>query len=68
MDFEQDDPVIARIREVRHRISEECGHDPYKLVAHYMEIQKQHKERLLPPPGNPLLGTPDSEEAELVEA
>lgn len=32
---------IARIREVRHQISKEFGHDPYRLVAYYMELQKQ---------------------------
>lgn len=38
---------IARIREVRHQISEEFGHDPYRLVAHYMELQKAHPEKLI---------------------
>lgn len=46
----QDDPTIARIREIRHRISEECGHDPHKLVARYIEMQKQHQSQLMPPP------------------
>ena len=40
------DPVIDEIREVRHRISARFDHDPSKLVAHYMEIQKQYKDRL----------------------
>ena len=44
------DEEIARIREVRHRISEEFGHDPYRLVAHYMELQKEHPEKLIPAP------------------
>ena len=44
------DEEIARIREVRHRISERFGHDPYRLVAHYMERQKEHRDRLLPAP------------------
>ena len=43
----KDDPVIAAIREVRHQISEECGHDPAKLVEYFMEIQKQYEDRLL---------------------
>ena len=43
----EDDPVIAAIREVRHRISEECGHDPARLVEYFMEIQKQYEDRLL---------------------
>ena len=41
---------IARIREVRHQISEEFGHDPYRLVAHYMELQKEHPEKLVRAP------------------
>lgn len=43
----QKDPVIDEIREVRHRISEQFGHDPARLVAHYMEFQKQYRDRLL---------------------
>jgi hypothetical protein len=42
------DPVIDEIREVRHEISERFGHDPSRLVAYYMELQKQYKDRLLP--------------------
>lgn len=41
---------IARIREVRHQISEQFGHDPYRLVAYYMELQKEHPEKLIPAP------------------
>jgi hypothetical protein len=43
----QDDPTIARIRETRHRISERFGHDPQKLVAYYIELQKKYQDRLL---------------------
>jgi len=35
------DPVIDRIREARHQISEECGHDPEKLIEYY--IRRQNK-------------------------
>ena len=41
------DPVIDEIREVRRRISARFDHDPAKLVAHYMELQKQRKDRLI---------------------
>jgi hypothetical protein len=41
---------IARIREIRHQISEQFGHDPYRLVAYYMEFQKEHPEKLIPAP------------------
>jgi hypothetical protein len=45
----QEDQAIAEIREVRSRISQECDHDPRKLVAYYEELQLRHKERLLRP-------------------
>lgn len=43
------DPVIDEIREVRHRISARFDHDPARLVAYYMELQKQYKDRLIRP-------------------
>ena len=43
----ESDPVIDEIREIRHRISERFDHNPSKLVAHYMELQEQYKERLI---------------------
>lgn len=42
----QEDQAIAEIREVRRRISEECDHDPRKLITYYKELQLRHKERL----------------------
>jgi hypothetical protein len=47
----QEDQAIAEIREVRRQISEECDHDPRKLVTYYKKLQLQHKERLLKPEG-----------------
>jgi len=41
------DPVIDEIRKVRHRISERCGHDAERLVAYYMALQEQYRDRLL---------------------
>jgi hypothetical protein len=41
-----DDEEIARVREVRHRISERFGHDPYRLVAYYMEHQQEREHGL----------------------
>ena len=41
------DPVIDEIQEVRHRISARFGHDPARLVAFYMELQKQYEDRLI---------------------
>jgi hypothetical protein len=46
---DEGDEVIAEIRAIRHRISEQFGHDPARLVAHYMERQEQHRDRLLGP-------------------
>ncbi len=46
------DPVIDEIREIRHRISERFGHDPERLVAYYIELQEQCRDRLLKPAEN----------------
>ena len=43
------DSVIDEIREVRHRISARFDHDPTQLVTFYMELQKQHQNRLIDP-------------------
>lgn len=37
------DPVIAAVREVRHRISESVDHDPYRLVAYYRQRQERRE-------------------------
>jgi hypothetical protein len=37
------DPAIDEIREVRRKISAEFGHDPRRLMAHYVEYEKQLK-------------------------
>ena len=42
------EPTLTRIRKARQRISEKYGHDPYKLVEHYIEFQKQYQDRLIP--------------------
>jgi hypothetical protein len=41
------DPVIDEVRAVRHSISARFKHDPAKLVAHYVELQKQYQDRLV---------------------
>ena len=44
------DPIIDGIRETRHRISEECGHDPDRLVEYYRELEeREYKDRLFKP-------------------
>ncbi|MGH7485522.1 MAG: hypothetical protein ACREMY_07945 [bacterium] len=52
---------IAAIREVRHRISERFGHDPYRLVAYLMELQKEHPEKLVPAPEAKVVGKATTE-------
>jgi hypothetical protein len=50
LEVDDGDGEIDRIREVRHQISEQFGHDPYRLVAYYMELQKEHPEKLVRAP------------------
>ena len=51
------DPVIDEIREVRHQISARFGHDPEKLVKHYMELQKEYRDRLVQPGSSSGIGS-----------
>jgi hypothetical protein len=44
------DPTIEEIRQARWRISEQLAHDPARLVEHYIQLQAQHRDRLLPLP------------------
>ncbi len=44
---EDSDPPIDEIRAVRHEISARFGHDPRKLVEHYMQLQRRHADRLI---------------------
>jgi hypothetical protein len=41
------DPVVDEIREIRHSISARFDHDPERLVAYYVELQKRYRERLV---------------------
>ena len=43
------DPAIDEVRAVRHRISEEFGHDTRALLDHYRELEKLYPERVLRP-------------------
>ena len=43
----QPDPTLDHVREVRHRISQRCTHDPKKLVEYYIQLQAQYADRLL---------------------
>jgi hypothetical protein len=43
----KDNPLIERIRDVRHQISAEYNHDPKQLVEHYIELEKKHQDRFV---------------------
>ena len=44
---EKEDPGIAWIREVRHKISAEFDHDTKKLAEHYRELEKKYADRIV---------------------
>jgi hypothetical protein len=41
------DVPIEEIREIRCQITERFDHDPEKLVAYYLQLQKQYGARLV---------------------
>ena len=46
MTSERNDPVLDEIRAIRQKISDRFGNDPASLVAYYMDLQLEHRERL----------------------
>ncbi len=58
---QDDDPAIEAVRAVRRRISERFGHDPWKLVEYYRELQERHRDRLVSRRDQP--SKPDGENA-----
>ena len=48
MTEKEEDPGIDWIREVRHKISAEFGHDTKRLIEHYRELEKKYADRLEP--------------------
>jgi hypothetical protein len=44
------DPVVDVIREVRRRTAARFDNDPARLVAYYMNLQEQRRERPINPP------------------
>lgn len=46
----QPDPTVERIRRIKHEISEQCGHDPKKLVEYYRKYQQKFSRRLIRKP------------------
>lgn len=45
--IEDKDPGIDWIREVRHKISAEFGHDTKKIIEHYRELEKKYADRIV---------------------
>ena len=43
----QPDSPLERIRKARCQISEDCGHDPKRLVEYYMTFQERYHDRLV---------------------
>lgn len=38
------DDEVTRIRQIRHEISEECGHNVHKVAAYYRTVEKELKQ------------------------
>ena len=36
--------VVEEVREIRYKISEECGHDLNRLIAYYQEVEKEMRK------------------------
>ena len=43
------DEGIRAVRDIREKISAECGHDPKRLVDRYLVEQEHYRKRLLQP-------------------
>jgi hypothetical protein len=41
------DPLLEELDDARQRIFAKCDHDPAKVIAWYMEYQKQYADRLI---------------------
>lgn len=59
----RDDPTIARIRETRHQISERFGHDPQKLVAYYIGLQRKYQDRVVGESAGPAQAAKSTEQS-----
>ncbi len=44
------DQAIEEIRSIRHKISEQFGHDTKALLDHYKELEKKYADRILSKP------------------
>lgn len=41
------DSTFKQVRKARQLISEQCDHDPKRLVDYYIQLQKQDADRIL---------------------
>lgn len=48
----EEDPIVDPIREARHQISARFGHDPKRLVEHYMRLDQEDPDQLTDPAGH----------------
>jgi hypothetical protein len=52
----KNDPALEAVRAVRLAISHEFDNDPGRLIAHYIEMQSQIRDKsVIAGPGEPLL-------------
>ena len=50
MNEKRNDQPIEEIRDLRRRISARFDHDPARLVAYYLQLQEQYRDRLIDTP------------------
>ena len=43
----REDLAVDEVRELRHRVSEACGHNAALLVERYLRLQQHYADRLL---------------------
>ena len=41
INHEEMSEIVREVREIRHKISAECGHDLERLIAYHKEIEKE---------------------------
>ena len=42
-----EDPIIQELRRIREQTVAACGHDWKKLIAHYRQIEKATKQKVI---------------------
>lgn len=63
------DPLLDEVEEAQRRVEAEYDHEPSRLLASYLEEQKQYKGRLVrrPKSGDPLLDEVDEARQRILE-